>query len=707
MRYSKAVWAITAVVAVARSVFGVNWKSEVTSGAWDNAANWEGGVVPDAVTPASIENSGVDYSITLNAAGTTCATNTVIGNAEGSTVFTIHSPLSFFDFTSSSPKYYYKQNFGAKTIIGAGGAFNFLASTSDGLSSDQGLFITKSEFAVDGGKVDLRMNGHVALSGTAQQPATLTITNGGSFAWHSSDGYGQFKVPENAKVRVHDGSLAFSQNRNHYHTAPFSMTGGEMVFSGTSVFSNSYVSAEGYTSVALEIRSGKMEFHDEAVCVVQSKAGVHSDFLLIPSDAGKRVELTVTDQACFGVGVEPYLMTVGEWTPGGIAVAEFSSTEQCNLGRTTAVGAYAGYGELNLRSGLIVLGKTYGLMVGTTDNQALNRARGDNAAHQPADAATWAPTGLVRVAGANLYLSTPFVDTGYGCKGLAGFRIGDGVYARYNNKAVPAPAVGTLELSSGSITNAQGYWSIGAGDGYGRFVQTGGTLLKCDPDYPTYGGNQTMVVGFVGGRGEWVMSNGTARVIAPMMIGGAAPDDFLFADINTGWCPFSSHDAVGTLTIACADKEKPCSLEVIKANTGNTDVQGVWLGRDGTGTLEMIGSGGSLKTPYLILTNGYENASGELLTHGKAKLRFVLDEDGIASLTVSTKMAIADNAEIEVDGRAYTGETKKVKLVNVTGSRSGSFRPENIRVKGGVLIQDEDRHLYFRHMKTGLSVMLR
>lgn len=55
-----------------------SWKSDVYSGSWTNAANWTDGV-PDASKIASIENSGADYTVTIDSDATLYATNTIVG----------------------------------------------------------------------------------------------------------------------------------------------------------------------------------------------------------------------------------------------------------------------------------------------------------------------------------------------------------------------------------------------------------------------------------------------------------------------------------------------------------------------------------------------------------------------------------------------------------------------------------------------------
>lgn len=159
------------------------WKADVYSGSWTNAANWTDGV-PDENISAEIGNSGADYTVTIDSDTMLYATNTYIHNSSGKTTLYVDSPITFFPGTAAVPAINFgatfRQDTGARTFVRSGGRMIF-----DGPATCSGIFwIQNSDFTVDGGELDFQGGNRMEIRGTATYPATIVVTNNGTFAWH-------------------------------------------------------------------------------------------------------------------------------------------------------------------------------------------------------------------------------------------------------------------------------------------------------------------------------------------------------------------------------------------------------------------------------------------------------------------------------------------------------------------------------------------
>ena len=204
--------------------------------------------------------------------------------------------------------------------------------------------------------------------------------------------------------------------------------------------------------------------------------------------------------------------------------------------------------------------------------------------------------------------------------------------------------------SGGFITNVTGCVTIGAGRAEGRFVQTGGAFGSSS----AYA-RAAMLIGFLGGTGEYVMSNGVATVGTDVYVGGVLTN-------RVGFCPGveypGGHDAVGR-------------LEVV-SGTFSTE-KDIVLSADGAGTLE-IGHAGRVLASNVVLSNGTFSAK-------TSTVRFVFGADGVGRVEASGRMDIAPGSRMEVDLSGYRGEPKCFALIRCT-SRAGSFADADIAVSG-------------------------
>ena len=438
---------------------------------------------------------------------------------------------------------------------------------------------------------------------------------------------------------------------------------------------------------SLVLKSGSASFSDNAFLKCTA-------ILMAPPADNKTMTVSFAGNSTISNGYVYGQTIIGD--SHGRSVFNWNSSASAQI-RTVYVGFNRGYGELDVNKGFMSAGERYGLFIGKAwknpDNKEMLRNWGGNAINDPAQ---FAPTGVVRVAGGVLRVDPIYAAGSYTVgKRLPGLVVGEGAldYDEYSGR----PCYGLLEISGGSVTNLRGNVVVGYGHAVGRIVQTGGEFVK------SYGTTQATVIGLAGGDGALVVSNGVhASDKTPVFVGGAS-----FADLGTimtsGNYPKGVRNAKGVLTLACHDKTKACTFKV--TNVPAASGSGVWVGRDGDGTIEIIGSGSTLdvQNTGLTLTNGFTVANGEtetpgeLLTHGQATLRFVFDADGVGQIDSRNKpVAIAPNAKLEVDMSAYSGIPRKVLLLRCQ-SRDNSFAPENMTLKNCTIVQDEDANIYAKY----------
>jgi len=687
------------------------WMSDVLSGSWTNAANWTGGILPSETTSASIERSGADYTVTIDSDSTILATNVVVGNANGTTTLYVDSPISFFPRKMSAGDHRaFQQNAGTRTVVRSSGKMEMDGAGTGYLLGTCGYMkISKSELVVDGGEINFVGDGKFAMEGAASAPATLVVTNGGIVTYRLDvTGDKSFTMDANSRLVVHDSKFIISDPRNMYHAAPFQLLGGNIRISGTGMLCSTNMTTSAIAPLALN--SGSVTFCDDAKLV----AGGGQAVVFQPRNDTDLLSVSFTGCSTFGTSEKVYVgdshgRTVFDWNSSA-SLARVSTDP--SIVRNLFVGYNRGVGEMNIRNGCLSLGG-YGIYVGSAMKTGDDYRRWGGAKLD--DPAQFCPTGILRMVGGVLVsMGVGARSDSWNAKRLVGLMIGDG--SRNFDEYSGRPCYGRFELSGGSVTNTDGNFVVGYGHAVGRVVQTGGDFFKGDPS-TTWSASHSVVIGLAGGDGAYVISNGTFTANTRIFVGGASFDDLdtgiSFA--NTGF-PVAPRDSKGVLTLACHDKTKPIKFKVNATNAGNIkSIKGVWVGRDGDGTVELIGSGATLDVQYtgLTLTNGFTVAhgetdtEGELLTHGQATLRFVFDEDG-AGLVDSryATVNIAPNAKLEVDMSAYTNSPRTVTLIKRKDSTGGFFAPENILLRNCILIQDSTE-IKARYRRDGFMILVK
>ena len=289
-------------------------------------------------------------------------------------------------------------------------------------------------------------------------------------------------------------------------------------------------------------------------------------------------------------------------------------------------------------------------------------------------------TGLVRVAGGTFQTDgLGAMQHGWDAGQPIGLAIGSGTTTLPREGR---PFVGRLELSTGLVKTIYGHLMIGIGCGEGTFVQTGGAVELNNSTYSSsysstqeksqagekdvviYATNSTTVVGFAGGQGRLVISNGVFNAYTELYVGGAGRDAFNIAEwYESGRMrtpeklftaiPMDRHDADGKVTVV--------------GGSYSTDKK-VVVGADGRGELEMVGVSGSFSCGGLVLSNNTASV-----------LSFRLAETGVSPIVVNGKLSIAAGSKLKVDVSEFKG--RRADLVRFA-SCEGAFDDVDIEFIG-------------------------
>ena len=325
-----------------------------------------------------------------------------------------------------------------------------------------------------------------------------------------------------------------------------------------------------------------------------------------------------------------------------------------DFGAALVVGCAYGRGEFELDGGTVIAGRN-GLDVG-----GYYLLSGRNSTNCDV-------TGVVRVRSGKLHVDAQY--TTYPEDRVHGFILGAGWF---NKQTATSSNIhrGYVELSGGSISNDQGVVILGAGCAVGRMVQTGGTFDSVGRS------NVDFILGWLGGTGEYVLSNGVVRVHRTVYVGGLPMENtsYRLAEGHP-----AGHDAVGRLAISGGS---------FAAKSG------VVVGADGAGTIAM-GDGGRLDvTGGLVLTNGYVEA-------GSAALEFAPSASGFGTIAVSGAMTVAAGSKLRIDVSSLPDDFQRQRLVSCTGMK-GAFADADVELTGDAeLVKD----LRVRQSEAGISLV--
>jgi len=423
-----------------------------------------------------------------------------------------------------------------------------------------------------------------------------------------------------------------------------------------------------------------------------------------PSDAGETVSLTfdLSEKKCRGGSTtEQGRFYLGNCV-GGTAMMDFigygysSSSATYSFFNAAPYGYYVGWknglGTINVTNGCLVAGNN-GFFVGTADIDSIAQAA----------------TGVVNQVDS-------YVDVGaYSAPSsgrMLGVIIGSGDYfdRSYVGEDMEKLKIkGTWNLKGGVLNN-RGYLIVGAGLSEGALYQTGGSLLKKDTitsSVYTNHLNRTLadgkaartfryplIIGLQGGKGLYEISGGTATVTMPVLIAGCfTEEDIPYGLTKTGTDILPSD----TCYPYDHDSDAVGCLRVKGGSVSLSDVCKVGLG--GTGTIEMVGTNGTLTVGQLVAANGANSV-----------LSFVCDKSdaraGVSPITVTGELNL-DNTTLTVDlGENYAGTTR-LRLISaptITGNFGSVTVTGNLSANAKIVKEADGVYLQLRR---GFALMFR
>jgi len=626
----------------------VEWLDAV-DGAWGTAANWNGGAVPSSVR-AVITNNAASFTVSVAEASNPKIKGLLLKNAASSLTNTVHVTGHLSSQSSSSDD-------GSVAVQGGGllhidgGVFAITNSVAKYISLSGTSATKKGVLRVSDGVLDFRatsatINGGVVIGGNGRFEATggrivITAPN----AWNS------------------DKWALYCDEAN-----------SEMEIGGTAAFE--------VANRCVELRCGRHYLKDSARFVCNESNG---NVFSLKANSASGAYFTVSDSAVLDMSKMANGFMGNYWWQGAANKSVMNVTGgEVALPWSFVVGHGNGSSELNISGGRTSL-TYYGLDVAAYVPAQLSRVQ--------------YPKGTVSVSGGSLVVTSASGGQSTTAKMLiSGLVVGNGsqITAAYSTTSGYS-CTGALNVSGGVVTNGVGLFVVGAGRATGRVLQTGGTVYHGLGFTTVAWRNSTpMIVGFAGGDGTYVMSNGVMVADAPIYVGGVVTNVLKRLPIsNWPGNAFTDRSAVGKLVVA--------------GGSLSTKASDLVVGADGSGTLE-IG-------PDATVSIGNPNGSGGIVLSNRTEsvTRFVLGRDGAGRLTTPNTLVIADGAKLEVDTTEYAGGEKWIKLVNCK-RREGSFAASDITVvgrhpEGGEyeIVQDktgDSSGSIWLHRKTGCLIIV-
>ena len=481
----------------------------------------------------------------------------------------------------------------------------------------------------NGGNLDVASSLVVNGNGLAiSDDSVMTVGSGANFTY-SYDAAditvgqdGEFKQA-GGKVNLISGSKA---------------TGNFRLDGGTASFADGVLNITNFNGFA---GGGTVAFSGTEKVLSRESEGYNITFA---GDAGKALEVSFTDSAYVYVANGLGHLVLGG-TAGGSTLMTVSKPG--NFAGSTAnvgIGFYVGYGN-----GYANLTCDNATGVISAGNGGVTIGMGAS------DVSCTAPTGVVHLVGSKLSAGGGGF---WGNKYWGGLSVGNGISVK---KGQDGCAVGRIEISgSTGYLSVSGACGIGVGRGNGEVIQDDGNFY--------YSGSSTwsslparkqpMVLGYAGGIGAYVLSNGVAKVVnAGVFVGGCTKQDLnRYWELNEGgeYVQSGLKDASGRLVIHGGSFE------------ATNNVSGIVLGADGCGVLE-IGPLGSLVATSVSVSN---QVSGTL--------EFKLGENGRAGYMSSAALEIAKGAKLVVDARNVRKLHSWIRLAETKNPPVGEFAASDV-----------------------------
>lgn len=484
-----------------------------------------------------------------------------------------------------------------------------------------------ARFLVDGGAVAFtNWVGTFSVEGSAFATSRVDVA-GGCFLYGKASGsaaQSRMSLGVGSEVRIGAGEFVnLSCGADSVNFA-----GGKVLCSGTGKYR--IVKGPGATDQdVFNLNDGELVLDGESEFVRYG-----SIYAVMNPAAGKTARLAFKGHAANGSGGNNFCMGWNSTGKGSSRLDLDSDATHASFGYNMLVGCGFGSAEMNMSAGYLTIG-----------NRGLEIA--SDRLSQEGEV-----TGVFNLSGGGLAYTQSDL-TGWCAGRPLGFLVG---YGGMTTRTEGQHYIGSFNMTGGAFTNSYGHTMVGLGFARGAWLQTGGSYvnLKAGDGY-----GRGMIGGF-GGEGLLEMRGGLFSHASDMYVGGAGTDVIVKGNscVEKG-LPSDRHDATGLLRFS-----------------GGTMVfeRNLVLGADGRGTLERIGTAGSLTVGGdLILSNSVANANSG------GTLRFVFDANGVSPV-VAKNVQIQSGAKLEIDLADYDGE-KNVKVLTAQ-SVTGAFAPSAISVTG-------------------------
>ncbi len=471
-----------------------------------------------------------------------------------------------------------------------------------------------------GGKATLRVSDGATLEVAARTTTDPMLTVGTG---------GRIEIVD-AKLRISDKGNAVGGISN---VSGIRMEeGAEIAVRGTGILSTFGIPESGYTAGKLEsnlntqfkFESGSTTtFEDDATLTLEQETGRTVFYHTLNAAKGKTSRMTFRDRAHPDFPYTPWTLYVTGG--GGHAVLEFDSEYDKlvkNLWNQTFVGNHeGGVGEILYRRGAYETGNwdMYHIASPNTDVTS---------------GGTMFATGRVEIAEAaslTAYAGMSLDNHG----GFGGFTVGNGIALQ---KRRGQSYLRGEFVVAGSFTQHMGNFLVGMGpcaDG-AALIDGGDARVVADASKTNASRFGEVVVGAFGGRARLALNGGAFTTLRNVYVGGVLTNDLCHwhknGDFITQW-----HDADGTLSVK---------------DGAFTTAGAIVLGRDGSGALELSGTGVVSAAGIVVSNTVGQTAS---------KIRFTADADGrCGQIASGTALSFWPGSAVAVDVSACAATRSRV-----------------------------------------------
>jgi len=570
---------------------------------------------------------------------------------------------------SESGKWTKTPGAGEAAVIDAAGADYTVSITSD--NATMGPLMIGNETGVATLSVGADISWPAWSAVTVNRGGRISVGNGGSLVYNSYEhaAGGNLTLNAGGKLEVSgNGTMTLSTQKE----PPLNQKGGDIVVGGTSK-----LTLEG--DKTLFFGSGKVILKDSAVLetVTGKKAdgSALSDMRLYTRSTlpGVTNHIIVQDSAVIRPkdGNWHNLDQVVFGSPNGssdkyLFRMDYGSTARSYFSNQIELGATWGYAEMNVTAGMVAVG-SYGIGVGGFQYGGRIVSNADI-------------VGVLNVSGGAVDVNAAlYAQTKTRVRGLL---LGEGWYDKKTASSHNL-FTGYVNLSGGVISNRYGAVILGAGAARGVWTQTGGEFVNTSDQ-----SKGPMILGWLGGEGTFVLSNGTVNVTSADVatyVGGAETN--LTPWVLEAQAPSSADAATGLLSLQGG----------VFTTAGD-----VVVGQDGNGTVE-VGVNGRLNARTLELKAAA--AAGGMPAHSST-LRFKASGASCGRIALSGAMKSRSDARIEIDLSEWDGTTKLVFLT-CSGMEGSAVDWSNVVLSGVDVSKFTNAgggRFIFQQNATGISV---